>query len=115
MPQNLESIASKVKAIGKRNPVYAEIAQWVGDLLSETVQAAGKFRLPELNFDQAPSPEARSQGRSFLDPEGLSLDWEQAGALYKHLVDLLKTRENGRKQGKGLLQALAKDKTVFPN
>jgi FdhE protein len=114
MPQNLESIASKVKAIGKRNPVYAEIAQWVGDLLSETVQAAGKFRLPDLNLDQVPSPEARSQGRSFLDPEGLSLDWEQAGALYKHLVDLLKTRENGRKQAEGLLQALAKDQNGIP-
>jgi len=46
MSPNIKSIASKVKAIGKRNPVYAEIAQWVGDLLSETVQAAGKFACP---------------------------------------------------------------------
>ena len=114
MSPNLENIASKVKVIGKRNPVYAEIAQWVGDLLSETVQVAGKFRLPELNLDQAPSLEARSQGRSFLDPEGLSLDWEQAGALYKHLVDLLTKRENGLKQAEGLLQALAKDQNGIP-
>ena len=114
MSPNLESIASKVKAIGKRNPVYAEIAQWVGDLLSETVQAAGKFRLPELNLDQAPSLEARSKGRSFLNPEGLSLDWEQAKDLYKQLVEHIKTIKDGRRQVEGLLQALDQDQDGIP-
>ncbi len=114
MSQNLESIASKVKAIGERNPVYAEIAQWVGDLLSETVQAAGKFRLPELNLDQAPSQEARSQGRSFLDPAGLSLDWEQAGILYKRLVELVKKRKEGYRQAEGLLRAVDETQDGVP-
>jgi FdhE protein len=114
MSPNIESIASKVKAIGKRNPVYAEIAQWVGDLLSETVQAAGKFHLPELNLDQAPSPEARSKGRSLLNPEGLSLDWEQAKDLYKQLVEHIKTIKDGRRQVAGLLQALDQDQDGIP-
>jgi FdhE protein len=114
MSQNLESIASKVKAIGKRNPVYAEIAQWVGDLLSETVQAAGKFRLTELNLDQAPSQEARSQGRSFLDPANLSLDWKQAGVLYKRLVELVKKRKEGYRQAEGLLRAVDETQDGVP-
>lgn len=114
MSSNIKSIASKVKAIGKRNPVYAEIAQWVGDLLSETVQAAGKFRLPELNLDQAPSQEARSQGRSLLDPGELSLDWKQAGVLYKRLVELVKKRKEGYRQAEGLLRAVDETQDGVP-
>ena len=76
MSQILEVISLKVKTITKRNPVYAEIIQWVGDLLSETVKDVdpGKFQLPELNFDQAGMLEAWTQGRSFLNPEELALD-----------------------------------------
>lgn len=114
MSSSLEEIASKVKAIGKGNPAYAEVIQWAGDLLSETVRASGKFRLPFLNLDQEPSPEAWSQGRSLLDPGDLSLDWEQAKALYRRLVGLVETREGGRGQVNGLLQALVEDQDGTP-
>lgn len=109
-----EDIASKVKAIGKRNPAYAEVIQWVGELLSETVRASGKFRPPQLRLDQEHSPEAWSQGRSLLDPGELSLDWEQAKALYKRLVGLVETREEGRGQVGGLLQVLVNDQDGAP-
>jgi hypothetical protein len=38
MPPSLEDIAIKVKTISARNPAYAEVVQWVGDLLVETVR-----------------------------------------------------------------------------
>jgi FdhE protein len=109
MALSQEDIASKVKAIGKRNPAYAEVIQWAGELLSETVRASGKFRPPSLNLEQESSPEAWLQGRSLLDPGELSLDWEQARALYKRLVGLVETRESARRQVEGLLQALVED------
>jgi FdhE protein len=109
-----EDIAAKVKAIGKRNPAYAEVIQWVGELLSETVRASGKFRPPQLSLDQERSSEAWSQGRSLLDPGELSLDWEQAKALYKRLVGLVETREEGRGQVGGLLQVLVNDQDGAP-
>jgi FdhE protein len=110
MAENLEEIASKVKAIAERNPAYAEVAHWVGDLLAETVRASAKFQLPNLNLEQEHSPEAWSRGRSFLDPGQLSPDWEQVKALYMRLVGLIDTRENGRKQAEGLLLVLGEDK-----
>ena len=109
-----EDIAAKVKEIGKRNPAYAEVIQWAGELLSETVRASGKFRPPQLSLDQERSSEAWSQGRSLLDPGELSLDWEQAKALYKRLVGLVETREEGRRQVEGLLQALVEDQEGAP-
>jgi FdhE protein len=114
MAANLEEIAAKVKAIGKQNPAYAEVIQWVGDLLSETVRACGQFRPSDLNLVQEPSPEAWSQGRSFLDPGELSLDWEQAIVLYKRLVGLIETRKDGRKQAERLLRVLVEDQDDPP-
>lgn len=112
---SLEQIATRVKAIGKRNPAYAEVTQWVGDLLSETVRSSKKFRpASPLNLDQELSPEDWSQGRSLLDPAELSLDWEQAKAFYKRLVSLIETRETGRGQVNGLLQALDEDQDGTP-
>ncbi len=112
MSPNIKSIASKVKAIGKRNPVYAEIAQWVGDLLSETVQASGKFRLPDLNQER--SLELWFQGRSLLDPGELFLDWKQAEVLYKRLVELVKKRKEGYRQAEGLLRAVDETQDGVP-
>ena len=112
MSPNIESIDSKVQVIGKRNPVYAEIAQWVGDLLSETVQAAGKFRLPDLNQER--SLEIWFQGRSLLDPGELSLDWKQAEVLYKRLVELVKKRKDGYRQAEGLLRVVDETQDGVP-
>lgn len=108
MTPNLEEISYKVKTITKRNPAYAEVARWVGDLLSETVKASDstEFQLPEVNYDQEGLMEAWSKGRSFLDPEELSLDWEEISALYKRLVELVGKREDGRRQAEGLLKAI---------
>ncbi len=114
MALSQKDIASKVKAIGSRNPAYAEVIQWAGELLSETVRVSGKFSLPSLNLDQEHSPEAWPQGRSLLDPGELSLDWEQAKALYKRLVSLVEIREEGRGQVEGLLQALVEDQDGTP-
>jgi FdhE protein len=108
MPPDLEDIEIKVKTISKRNPAYTEIVQWVGDLLAETVKIydSGKSHLPELNVDQEDLRRACTQGRSFLNPEELSLDWEKVSALYKRLVEVVGKREDGRRQAEGLLKAI---------
>ncbi|MFO7554720.1 MAG: formate dehydrogenase accessory protein FdhE [Desulfobacterales bacterium] len=120
MAQRLEIIASKVKTISARNPAYAELARWVGDLLAETVRDNKLEELqlldmnPELRLDQGHKLEGWTQGRSFLNPEKLTLDWETVLALYRRLVDLVKKREDGRRQAEGLLKALEEKRNGTP-
>jgi len=116
MPPGLEDIALKVKTISKRNPAYTEIVQWVGDLLSETVKTSdsGKVLLSELNIDREDLRKRCEQGRSFLNPEELTLDWETVSALYKRLVELVGKREDGRRQAEGLLKAIEKTESGTP-
>lgn len=116
MPQNLEKISFKVKTITKRNPAYAEVIQWVGDLLSETVKEPGfrEFQLSELFIDQTGMLEKWKQGRSFLNPGELDLDWEKVSALYRRLVELIKKREDGRRQVEGLLKAIEEKESKAP-
>jgi FdhE protein len=114
MAISLEDITVKVKAIKSRNPVYAELAQWVGELLSTTVKASENFRPSDMKLDFDSLPKAWYQGKSFLNPVELSLDWEQAKDLYEQLVDRIKTMEDGRRQVEGLLKALAKDHEGIP-
>lgn len=109
MTHSLEEIDTKVKAIAARNPIYAEISQWVGDLLSTTVEASKNFRLSDLKLDFESLPEAWYQGKSLINPEELSLDWKHVRELFKQLVDQIKTTEDGQNQVQGLLKALAKD------
>jgi len=109
MTFGLEDIAAKVQQIGKRNPVYAELSQWVGDLLSTTVKVSEKLRPSDLNLDLEHLPANWYQGKSLLNPEELPLDWEQTKDLYKQLVDQVKTRDEGRKQAGGLLKVLDED------
>ena len=71
MTHSLEDINAKVKAITARNPIYAEISQWVGDLLSATVEASKDFSLSDLKLEFDPLPEAWYQGKSLLNPEEL--------------------------------------------
>ncbi|MEJ2655686.1 MAG: formate dehydrogenase accessory protein FdhE [Desulfobacterales bacterium] len=114
MPQSLEIIESKVKTISARNPAYAEVVQWVGDLLAETVRnnVLNETQLlemnPKLKIGPADKLEAWKQGRSFLTPGELTLDWEKTMALYQRLVELVKKRKDGRRQEKGLLKAIEK-------
>ena len=108
MPHSLDQIAIKVKSVQKRIPVYAEVAQWVAELLSATINffdSAG-FQLPELDFAHEDMQKAFSQGRSLLKPAELSLEWEKIHTLYKQLVRLVGKRENGQKQSEGLLKAI---------
>jgi FdhE protein len=116
MPPDLEDIALKVKTISTRNPAYTEIVQWVGDLLSETVKTydSGEFHPPELNVDQEDLRKACTHGRSFLNPEELVLDWEKVSAMYKRLVELVGTREDGRRQAEGLLKAIEEKRNGTP-
>jgi FdhE protein len=116
MTQSLEDIDTKVKAIAARNPVYAEISQWVGDLLSETLKTSnsGKTHLSEFNIDQEDLRKRCEQGRSFLNPEELALDWETVSALYKRLVELIGKREDGRRQAEGLLKAIEETENGTP-
>jgi len=106
MIHSLEDINAKVKVIAARNPVYAEITQWVGDLLSTTVEASENIRLSDLKLDFNPLPETWHQGKSLLNPEELFLGWEKISALYKRLVELVGKREDGRRQAEGLLKAI---------
>jgi len=120
VPQRLEAIASKVKTLSARNPAYAEIVRWVGDLLAETVRANKPEELqlldlnPELRRDQGNSLDGWKQGRSFLNPEKLKLDWETVSALYGRLVDEVKKREDGRRQAEGLLKAISEKRNGTP-
>jgi FdhE protein len=120
VPQSLEVIASKVKTISTRNPAYAEVVQWVGELLAETLrdnEPDGIHLLemnPGLKIDSTVRLEAWKQGRSFLRPRELTLDWEKITALYQRLVELLKKRENGKRQEKGLLKAIAEMENGAP-
>ena len=114
MTHSLEDINTKVKTIAVRNPVYTEISQWVGDLLSTTVEASENFRLSDLKLDVDPLPEAWYQGKSLLNPEELSLDWEKISALYERLVELVKKREDGRRQAEGLLKAIEDKRNGAP-
>jgi FdhE protein len=114
MTASPEDIETKVKAIAKRNPVYSEVAKFVGDLISATVQASDNFCPPELSLDLAQLPDAWSQGKSFLDPGELSLDWKQARALYKQLVELVKESKDGPRQVEGLMQVLPEDEDSTP-
>ena len=109
MSISLENITAKVQQIGKRNPVYAELSQWVGDLLSTTVKASDKLHPPDLSLAPEHLPETWYQGKSLLNPAELSLDWEQTKDLYKQLVDQVKTRNEGHKQAESLLKALDED------
>jgi len=114
METSLDDISTKVKAIKHRNPVYAELAQWVGELLSTTVKASENFRPPDTALDFDSLPKAWYQGKSLLNPVELSLDWEQAKVLYNHLVDRIKTTKDGRRQAEGLLEAVAKEDDGIP-
>jgi FdhE protein len=116
MPSGLEDIALKVKTISTRNPAYTEIVQWVGDLLSETVKTSdsGEVLLSELNIDQEDLRKKCEQGRSFLNPEDLTLDWETVSVLYKRLVELVGKREDGRRQSEGLLKAIEETENGTP-
>jgi FdhE protein len=107
--QPLEEIAHKVKAIKNQNPSLAQIAQWIGDFLSESVQVTGKFHTPDLKLDQKQLPDSWFKGKALLDPIKLSLDWEQAGALYKRLLKLVEKSKEGRRQLPGLERAISKD------
>ena len=114
MTHSLEDINAKVKAITARNPIYAEISQWVGDLLSATVEASKDFSLSDLKLEFDPLPEAWYQGKSLLNPEELSLDWKKISALYKRLVELVKKREDGLRQAEGLLKAIEEKRNGAP-
>ncbi len=114
MAISLEDITGKVQAIKNRNPVYAELAQWVGELLSTTVKASENFGPSDVKLDFDSLPKAWYQGKSLLNPAEFSLDWEQAEDLYERLVDRIKTTEDGRRQVEGLLKALAKDHDGIP-
>ncbi len=114
MASNLEDIALKVRQIETRNPVYAELAQWVGDLLSTTIKASETLRTPALNLVPEILPATWYQGKSLLNPEELALDWERAKGLYRQLVDQLKTRPDALRQTEGLLQAIAEDQDGTP-
>jgi FdhE protein len=114
MTHSLEDINAKVKAIAARNPVYSEISQWVGDLLSTTVKASKNLRPSDIKLDYDPLPETWYQGKSLLTPDELSLDWEHAEGLFKQLVDQIKTTKDGQRQVQGLLRALAKDRECPP-
>ncbi len=106
MLQNIEEISFKVKTLEKRNSAYGEIVRWTGDLLIEATRFSEKFTMPDLQPDQNSTPGQWEQGRSFLNLSELILDWDQAGLLYKRLVDLVGKREDGRKQVKGLLKIM---------
>lgn len=116
MTHSLEDINAKVKAIAARNPIYTEISQWMGDLLSETLKASDseEFHLPEFNVDQADKLKAWKQGQSFLTPQELTLDWGKITALYKRLVELVKKQKDGRHQEKGLLKAIEEMENGVP-
>lgn len=114
MTSSLDDINAKVKVIAARNPVYAEIAQWVGDLLSATVEVSKNFSPLDLKLDFEHLPETWYRGKSLLSPEELHLDWEKTLVLYKHLVDSVREKEEGHRQAEGLLKAIEEKRNGMP-
>lgn len=114
MTPSLEQIHAKVKDITARNPVYADISEWVGDLLSITVKTSKSFDPVVLPFDADAIPETWYQGKSLVQIEELSLNWEQAKDLYKQLVNQIKMTADGQKQVANLIQALDKNSDGTP-
>ncbi len=106
MASKVEEITLKVRQIETRNPVYTELAQWVGDLLTTTVKASETFRTSAPNLVPEKVPATWYQGKPLFNPEELSLDWEPVKNLYRELVQQLKARPEGLRQIEGLEQAL---------
>jgi FdhE protein len=104
-----EEIAYRVKAIQRRNPCYEKIAQWVGDLLSETVRFTYEFSMPGAGFNCKGLPDNWAKGQPLLDISSLSVDWNQAENLYRRLVTMVGQTKMGQTQEEGLLKALAND------
>ncbi len=84
--------------------------------MAETVKASAseEYHLPDLNVDQEVLRKAWIQGRSFLNPEELDLDWKKISALYKRLVEFVGKREDGRRQAEGLLKAIEENHNGTP-
>lgn len=104
-----EEIAAKVERLSQRNPVYTEVVQWVGDLLTTTVQADDTFNSSDLNLDLDQVPESWYQGKALLELETLTLNWPSAENLFRKLLDQVKTRDPDSKQAEGLLELLNDD------
>jgi FdhE protein len=110
----LEQIHIKIKEIAGRNPVYSDISQWVGDLLSITVKASDGFRPVKLPSGTDTIPETWYQGKPLIQLDQLSLDWNLAKDLFKQLVNQIKNTKDGQKQADGLIQALDKSADGAP-
>lgn len=114
MTSTLEQIQTKVKNITARNPVYSEISQWVGELLTITVKASDGFRPVDIPFTADTIPPAWYQGKPLMKIDELPLNWMQAKALYNQLVNQIKHTKGGQKQADGLMQALDDDADGIP-
>lgn len=109
MTLSSEDITAKIEAIAQRNPVYTGVVQWVGDLLSTTVQAAGEFRLSDMDLGAKNVPETWYQGKSLIDLECLILNWQPIKDLFRKLLDQVKTKDPANSQVGGLLKVLDED------
>ncbi len=108
MTSTLEQIRTKVKDIADRNPVYSDITQWVGDLLSITVKASDGFRPVDPPFDPDTIPVTWYQGKPLVQLDELPVNWDLAKDLFVQLVNRIKDTKDGQKQADGLIQALDK-------
>lgn len=104
MNVSIEDISAKVGVLCNRNPVYAEILQWLGELLSETVRFE-QTHVFGLERDMGKIGARPVQGRPASDPGEWALDWPRAWELYERLVECLRRRRPEDKDIDKLLKA----------
>ena len=110
-----QHISAKVDWIRKNHPVYAEMAEWMGRLLSKTIDASDHFQMPMLDLNQQALRESWLQGKHLINLNELPMDYLEAETLFKKLVKLVATRDAGSRQAEGLLRAWQNDHEVLIN
>lgn len=104
-----ETVASRVATIKVRVPPLADMAQWVGDLLSESINASELFPRPNLDIDPEAAREGFAKGIPLLDLRQLELDPAPVRTLLARLVTLTESLPESGEQVLGMRRLLDDD------
>jgi FdhE protein len=102
----VEKIKKKVRTLSRRNPAYAELAEWMGRMLVQTAKAGDSLDPPRLELDDR-RVEALAQGRSLCDPAEMDPDPDHAAALFESLLKEVEGSRLASGQASGLRRVLA--------
>ncbi len=88
----LDEIKAKIETLAQRNPAYAELCGFYGELLLQTMQEDPQDDGGKLKLDAEAAARGLSQGRSLLDLSQVELDWDQAGRRLQGLAAIVDKR-----------------------